>query len=111
MKEYIQKCHRFEDDNIAVLMDDGNHAEPTSANIMAAFRKLVAEAEPGDALFVHYSGHGCSIRDDDRREEADGRDEALCPIDYQKAGVLRDDDVFETLVAPLAKGVLLTCVM
>lgn len=110
MKEYIKSCHGFEEDNITILMDDGEHTEPTSANIMAAFRTLVAEAQPGDACFLHYSGHGCSIRDDER-EEADGKDEALCPIDYQKAGVIRDDDVFETLVAPLAKDVLLTCVM
>ena len=110
MKEYIKKCHGFEEDNITILMDDGDHTEPTSANIMSAFRTLVSKAEPGDACFLHYSGHGCSIRDDER-EEADGMDEALCPIDFQKAGVLRDDDVFETLVAPLARDVLLTCVM
>lgn len=29
------------------------------------------------------------------------QDEALCPRDYQQAGVLRDDEVLATLVAPL----------
>ena len=110
MREYIKKCHGFTDQDIVLLLDDGKHTPPTSANIMAAFKKLASEAQPGDACFVHYSGHGCSIRDDDG-DEADGKDEALCPVDYAKAGVLRDDDVLEVLIAPLAKGVTLTCIM
>jgi metacaspase-1 len=32
---------------------------------------------------MHYSGHGTQIPDDDG-DEADGMDEALCPVDYQK---------------------------
>ena len=38
-------------------------------------------------------------------------DEALCPLDYAKAGVLRDDDVLKTLIAPMQRGVTLTCIM
>lgn len=110
MKDYIKDCHGFTDDDIVLLMDDGENTSPTSANILAAFRKLASEAEPGDACFVHYSGHGCSIRDDER-EEADGNDEALCPVDYQEAGVLRDDDVLKALITPLKKGVVLTAIM
>jgi len=37
-------------------MDDGNHTEPTYANIIGAFKKLVSESEAGDCAFVHYSG-------------------------------------------------------
>ena len=29
MKKYIMDVHGFEEDNIVVLMDDGNHTEPT----------------------------------------------------------------------------------
>ena len=57
MKEYIQKCHGFVDDDITLLMDDGKHIEPTSANIMKQFKKLAKEAKPGDALFIHFSGY------------------------------------------------------
>ena len=39
-----------------VLMDDGKHTSPTYANIMRAYKKLVQEAQPGDAVFCHYSG-------------------------------------------------------
>lgn len=110
MKNYIMACHGFEEDDIVLLLDDGENIEPTAANIMSAFKKLAADAEPGDALFVHYSGHGCSIRDDDGDED-DGQDEALCPRDYATAGVLRDDDVLAMLIAPLPEGCRLTCIM
>eukprot|EP00929_Paragymnodinium_shiwhaense_P008559 TRINITY_DN11251_c0_g1_i3.p1 TRINITY_DN11251_c0_g1~~TRINITY_DN11251_c0_g1_i3.p1 ORF type:complete len:165 (-),score=42.78 TRINITY_DN11251_c0_g1_i3:294-788(-) len=49
------------------------------------------------------------VRDDDGDED-DGKDEALCPVDYQD-GLLRDDEVYATLVGPLQEGVLLTCVL
>lgn len=56
MKEYIMNVHGFQEDNITVLMDDGEHELPTRENILAAYQKLVQEAEPGDAVFCHYSG-------------------------------------------------------
>jgi hypothetical protein len=58
MLEYIKNVHGFEDENIVILLDDVEHEQPTKANILAAYRKLVEESEPGDALFCHYSGHG-----------------------------------------------------
>lgn len=56
MKEYLIDVHGFEEDNIVVLLDDGEHTEPNRENILEAFCTLVAEAETGDALFLHYSG-------------------------------------------------------
>ena len=56
MKEYLMDVHGFEDDNIVVLLDDGEHMEPNKGNILEVLRTLVAEAEPGDAIFLHYSG-------------------------------------------------------
>jgi len=54
MKKYIQNVHGFDEDNIAVLMDDGQHTEPTRANIVAAYKKVVAESQAGDAIFLQY---------------------------------------------------------
>lgn len=98
--------HGFDEDNITVLMDDGKHEEPTKDNILSAYRKIVAESEENDAIFLHYSGHGTKLKDDDRNEEADGYDEALVPLDFQEgAGMIRDDDLYDILVKPLSKGV------
>ncbi len=51
-----KKCHGFQEENITVLMDDGNHASPTAENIMAAYAKIVSESQSGDVIFCHYSG-------------------------------------------------------
>jgi len=109
MVEYIKEVHGFEEDSITVLLDDGEHDAPTKENILAAYKKMVAEAEPGDSLFCHYSGHGCKIRDDDRGEEEDGFDEALVPVDYQTAGLIRDDDLFDIIIKPMPDGANLFC--
>ena len=74
MTKYIKEVHGFEDKNITVLLDDGNHEPPTKENILKAYQKLVNESEAGDDIFCHYSGHGCKIRDDEQEEE-DGFDE------------------------------------
>ncbi len=57
------------------------------------------------------AGHGTKIRDDDSGEEGDGYDEALCPRDFQDAGMIRDDDLFDILVKPLADGVHMVSLM
>eukprot|EP00977_Amphora_coffeiformis_P009621 scaffold2215_cov162-Amphora_coffeaeformis.AAC.19 len=110
MAEYIKDCHGFTDDDIVYLLDDGEHTPPTAANIIEAFQTLASQAQPGDACFLHYSGHGCSIPDQDGDED-DGKDEALCPVDYAENGILRDDHVLQMLVAPMPRGVTLTCIM
>ena len=56
MIEYIKDVHGFEDRNITVLMDDGEHREPTRDNILNAYTQLVQQSEAGDCCYCHYSG-------------------------------------------------------
>ena len=70
---------------------------------------MVDEAQPGDAIFCHYSGHGAKIKDDDGDEE-DGYDETLVPLDFQQAGMIRDDDLFDLIIKRLQKDVVCVCV-
>jgi len=56
MKKYIETVHKFEANNIEVLMDDGNHTEPSRENIMKALKKLVQMSKEGDSVFFHFSG-------------------------------------------------------
>mmetsp|Transcript_2146 Transcript_2146/g.3883 ORF Transcript_2146/g.3883 Transcript_2146/m.3883 type:complete len:318 (-) Transcript_2146:223-1176(-) len=110
IKEYIMDVHGFAEENIHVLMDDGKHESPTHANILNAYRKLVAESVAGDAAFCHYSGHGGKVRDTSG-DEKDGYDETLIPLDYQSSGQITDDELFKTLVGAMRKGVVLTSIM
>ena len=56
MKEYIMDVHGFEEDNMTILMDDGEHADPTRENIMNAYAQIVADSQEGDVVYLHYSG-------------------------------------------------------
>eukprot|EP01062_Namystynia_karyoxenos_P074933 TRINITY_DN72007_c0_g1_i1.p2 TRINITY_DN72007_c0_g1~~TRINITY_DN72007_c0_g1_i1.p2 ORF type:complete len:395 (+),score=126.00 TRINITY_DN72007_c0_g1_i1:86-1186(+) len=122
MKEYIEG-EGFEEceDTMRILIDDPDdeYAQdrisiptdlPTRDNILDGVRWLVEDAQPGDVLFVHYSGHGSQMRDTTGDEE-DGKDETLCPDDYNTAGMIIDDTLFQELVAPLPPGVRLICLM
>eukprot|EP00804_Cyclotella_cryptica_P002377 CCRYP_004084-RA/>CCRYP_004084-RA protein AED:0.01 eAED:0.01 QI:561/1/1/1/1/1/2/338/212 len=108
--KYLQNELGFESSNMKVLMDDGAHEKPTYANIMAAFDWIVRVSQPGDTVWIHYSGHGGRLPDQDGDEE-DGYDETLIPVDFQRAGQIRDDDLLKHLVKPMREGVTMTCLM
>lgn len=82
---------------------------PTKVNIYAAWRWLLHDVKPGDVLVFHYSGHGGYVRDSSG-DEADGRDETLIPLDYQRSGQIKDDTVRQLLVDKVPDGVTLICV-
>jgi len=108
--DYIKDVHGFEDDNMTILMDDGVHSDPTRANIMAAYAAITEDSQPGDVVFLHYSGHGGKLRDEDG-DEADGYDETLIPLDYNQSGQIRDDDLLRYLVLKFQSGVFVTSLM
>jgi hypothetical protein len=55
MKKYIMAVHGFKEENIVVLMDDGEHESPTKENIVAAYKKIVADSKRGDNIFRKYA--------------------------------------------------------
>jgi hypothetical protein len=56
MKDYLIEELGFEEENIVILMDDGNHVAPTRSNILDAYQSVVAQSKEGDVVFCHYSG-------------------------------------------------------
>lgn len=95
-----------------MLMTDNEtgYNKPTRHNIMMALQWLVAEAQPGDSLVFHFSGHGAQIADTTGNEK-DGLDETILPIDFKQSGQIVDNDLFRNIVYPLPSGVKLTCIM
>eukprot|EP01084_Bolivina_argentea_P231184 389923_1 len=59
------------------------NAMPTRLNIMKALRWLVEDAQPGDILFLYYSGHGSAVsvseRGSDDPGEATNQNQTLVP--------------------------------
>lgn len=100
-----QKCG-FPSSDQLVLRDDAQDPskQPTRQNILAAMRWLAQDAKSGDVLFLHFSGHGSQQKDTDG-DEQDGHDETICPVDFQSAGMITDDEMHASMVAPLPEGV------
>lgn len=84
-------------------------ASATQLGILGALLGMVQDARPGDVLAFVYSGHGTTLRDLDG-DERDGRDEALCPVDFPNGRFIVDDDI-RHILTQLPIGVGMTCVM
>lgn len=110
MYNYIQEYYGFQDEDIICLVDDGDHQQPTRANIIKAYKDIVRKSQAGDAIFLHYSGHGTKVPDLNGDED-DGYDEALVPLDFKHAGIIIDDDLYDIIVKGLPSGVHVVSVM
>lgn len=105
VKQYLESVGYTE---FTILTDDGKNPEPTTKNILLAMYNLTEVTKRGDTLYVHYSGHGSHI-DDQNGDEADGQDECICPSDYIH-GFITDDTLNDILVKKLAAGAKLRVV-
>ncbi len=90
VRQVLTQRFGFPEANVTVLTD----AAATRAAILAAVRKLVAEAGPKDTVYLHFSGHGSQVKDMDG-DEADGRDETIVPEDGRMEGIadITDDEL------------------
>ena len=101
----LVEFHGFKKSDITVLTD----LAATKKAMQAGIRALLRSSKKGDVAVVHFSGHGSHVPDDNR-DEADGRDEILCPADLDWDDPLRDDWLRTTLDSAPA-GVNLTVIM
>lgn len=113
IKDFLVNVFGFPEspDMMTILMDDKKHKAPTHKNITEAFKRLAEKSQPGDAVFVLFSGHGCRVMDSPIDATAESYDEALLPTDYHQSGIIRDTLMFKTLFAPMKKGVTVTCII
>ena len=88
------------------LMTD---ADATKRSMQAGIRELIRSGRKGDVLVLHYSGHGSNVPDKSG-DEADERDEILCPHDLDWKDPLTDDWLRSTFDS-LKSGVNLTVIM
>eukprot|EP00980_Cylindrotheca_fusiformis_P028395 scaffold22596_cov131-Cylindrotheca_fusiformis.AAC.24 len=111
MKDYIVTVHGFseDDDAMTVLLDDGEHSPPTYLNIIESFKTISEQSQPGDVVFVQFSGHGSRlIGSPSTTENVETYDEVIIPCDYEDKGPIRDTLIFKTLIAPMRYGVTTT---
>jgi len=101
----LVEFYGFSKKDITVLTDGAATKKAMEAGIKA----LVRDSKKGDVALLHYSGHGSNVPDDND-DEADGRDEILCPTDLDWKDPLRDDWLRSTFDG-LRGGVSFTVIM
>jgi metacaspase-1 len=107
MKSALTRYYGFAQKDIRTLTD----LQATKKAMQSEITKLIGKARAGDVLLLHYSGHG-SNAPDASGDEADERDEILCPTDLDWKDPLLDDWLraeFDKLPAGVNFTVIMDC--
>ncbi|KAI4367483.1 hypothetical protein MLD38_023216 [Melastoma candidum] len=112
MRYFLMEKMGFPSESILTLTEDeaNPYLIPTKRNILSAMNWLVQGCKSGDSFVFHFSGHGSRQRNIDM-DEIDGYDECLCPVDFEVAGKIVDDDINAILVRPLPHGTKLHAII
>ena len=80
--------------DVRIFCDDVPNPRTTYRNILYEIEELAKRSneENLEIVWIHFAGHGTQIRDDDN-DEKDRMDESIVPSDFEKSGMLRDDDI------------------
>lgn len=94
----------WSDSNVVLLHDRGDR--PTRAAVVSALQAWRSGGKK-ERVF-HFSGHGTQV-EDLNGDEADGLDEAICPLDFESEGVVTDDELHALLPEQGTTLVVLDC--
>lgn len=83
---------------------------PTYKNIVKAFRQITEKAQPGDQVFIHYSGHGGRTTTTKAFRHLKRLDEVLVPMDLgnSERRYLRDTEIHFLVQAMVDRGLMVT---
>jgi hypothetical protein len=87
---------------------------PTYENMVAMFNHVTEVAEPGDQVYIHYSGHGGRVKTNyPQLKGENGIDEALVPTDIgnSTARYLRDIEIAKLLERMVDKKLVVTVIL
>lgn len=109
--EYL-KTNKIAPSQYRILTDAVGSSPPTMKNILDGLSWLIDGVSSNSRLLLQYSGHGTSLSDQRTKispsanpnDEKDGKDEALCPVDYNQGGFLVDDMIRYFLINRLPAG-------
>jgi hypothetical protein len=103
----ITKHFNYKPENITKLTDDNTNPSfiPNRANILSQLTKLINNSNNCEEIWFHYSGHGSQVRDRNR-DESDGLDEVIVPIDFQRSGFILDDEIYQIIKNSRCKTIL-----
>lgn len=91
--------------------------DPTYENIVNIFRQITATAQPGEQVYIHYSGHGGrakTVYPNLKQGSTDQFDEGIVPMDIgdtEGGRYLRDVEMTTLLKRMTDKGLIVTVVL
>lgn len=104
LKNLLQQSFSY---NNFTLLTDLTNKKPNKTNIMEELTKLLVNSKEGDHIFFSYSGHGTHTADLNR-DELDGQDEMLFPLEASSIETcISDDELFNVIKTNLKSGVKL----
>lgn len=103
-KFLVGKCG-FAKADIHLLTD----ARATTDRIRRRLGWLLNGLRPGDRVVFHFSGHGVQVATRNPQLELDGKDEAVCPFDFDwtEECMIRDKE-FNAMFSTIPAGVIFT---
>lgn len=102
VKNLLQKSFSY---NNFSLLTDLTNKKPNKTNIMNELTNLLVNSKEGDHIFFLYSGHGTHTVDLNRNE-LDGQDEMLFPLEASSIETcISDDELYNVIKNNLKSGV------
>jgi len=99
VKQFLIDVKQF--NHIDLYSDDvpSSERKTTGYHIIHEIEKLAIKTHEKeiDMVWIHFSGHGCSVRDWSG-DEMDGTDECIVPSDFRTNGVVKDDTIKNALL-------------
>ena len=104
----------FEESNtLAAFRSTQKEEKPTYANIVQAFKEVTAQAQSGEQVYIHYSGHGGrAVTIYPELEGEQRQDEGIVPMDIGSLDgrYLRDVEIATLLKRLTDKGCIVTVI-
>lgn len=92
-EELLVNRFGFNPKDILILTDNQTQQKPTRQGILTAFEEhLIKQAQSGDVVVFHFSGHGGRVQDADC-DQSDCQNSTLVPLDYSlpnQQGIVQD---------------------
>ena len=85
------------------ILTDLTSVKPTKQAILESIQWLVKDLQPGQTVYLHYSGHGTLVKDTNG-DERTGADSCICPINGASIDIITDDELRMALVEKIPSG-------
>lgn len=105
-----------QEDTVLMEARSAQDEQPTYENIIRAFSEITEAAQPGEQIYIHYSGHGGNPQTvyPNLKQGSNQKDEGIVPMDIgdlPEGRYLRDVEMTTLLKRMTDKGLIVTVVL